>query len=211
MPTVLYCQLYLSIYQEHQSIYSFLALCPNLSRFSLDLSACLCQPIHRSIYLYTYFHSAWLFVIYQSKCILFHYLPSYNPYHIKWFYHILSYLALSDLSNYLQYICPMHIEIIADLTCVCIFYTTIWGITSFALIPDFSIQGSLLQSNLHVTWEGFTKGESYEGKSGGKRQNQHFTLGWKDGGWQKNVTNWKVFCFEVGDRDRLRNARVSIR
>lgn len=129
-----------------------------------------------------------------------YHLPSDHPYHIISFYHILSHLAFSDLSNYLQCICLMHVYIYIDIDSYWSdMYIFVYSIPPFGVLLHLlsfrvsqSIQGSLLQSNLHVTWEGFIKGSLW-GEKLGKHQNQHFTLGWKDGGRQKNVTYWKVF------------------
>ena len=55
-----------------------------------------------------------------------------------------------------------------------------------------SIQGSLLQSNLHVTWEGFIKGSLW-GESWENIKTNISPWVERTGDGKKNVTYWKVF------------------
>lgn len=158
-----------------------------LSLFSRSL--CLCQSIHRSIHLYIYCNCAWLFVIYQSKCILVYIIFRQTiriiSYRFTIFYLILPsliYLIICSVYASCMYI---YIDIDSYWSDMYIF---VYSIPPFGVLLHLlsfrvsqSIQGSLLQSNLHVTWEGFIKGSLW-GEKLGKHQNQHFTLGWKDGG-----------------------------
>ena len=186
-----------------------------LSLFSRSVR--LCQSIHRSIYLYIYCNCAWLFVIYQSKCILV-YIIFRQTIRIISDRFTIFYLILPSLIYLI--ICSIYALCIYIYThrdidsCRSDMYIFVYSIPPFGVLLHLlsfrvsqSIQGSLLQSNLHVTWEGFIKGSLWREKLG-KRQKPIFHLGLKGRGTAKKM--WHIersFAFEVGDCKLTNKAR----